>query len=354
MPFPTGSNTLQAIEQKVRRLTRSPSEQQITTADIDNYINTFLVYDFPEHLRTFNLRVSFTFYTNAFQSEYNTDTSVLPITDPLYNFQNLYLTPIGEPVYFAGYQGFYTQSREQFFGIYPKTNFIQQTGFIGDGVTTAFAGVINSQQTVVPPIINNPAVVLLPNQVLFDSIDVTGATLKLIDIPNNPYLGIGTLVVPGTTAALGTINYITGAYSFTFPTAPAANQPINSQSVPQVTGLPQALLYFDNKFVVRPIPDQAYRINFEAYQRPTALLASNSIPQLEEWWQLIAYGCAKKIFEDRMDLESVELIMPEYKQQMNLVNRRTIVQYTQERVATIYTEQTGSTGSGQWWGTGNF
>jgi len=47
-----------------------------------------------------------------------------------------------------------------------------------------------------------------------------------------------------------------------------------------------------------------------------------------------------------MDLESVQLILPEYRKQENLCNRRSIVQYTNERVATIYTESTGNGGFG--------
>jgi hypothetical protein len=76
----------------------------------------------------------------------------------------------------------------------------------------------------------------------------------------------------------------------------------------------------------------------EVYVRPLELLAAGQSPELEEWWQYISYGCAKKIFEDRMDLESVQMIMPEFKKQENLINRRTIVQQTSQRVATIYTE----------------
>ena len=92
MPVPPTS-TLQAIQTKVRRLTRKPSTAQISDTDLQNYINTFVVYDFPEQLRTFNLRKTFTFFTNPLQDVYITD-STLPQTNPLYNFQNIYLTSI--------------------------------------------------------------------------------------------------------------------------------------------------------------------------------------------------------------------------------------------------------------------
>ncbi len=135
--MPAPDSTLQAIENKVRRLTRSPSTAQLTTLDLQNYINTFVVYDFPEHLRTFNLRKTFTFYTNPYQDEYMTDEASFgdPIANPtivynpLYNFQNKYLT-VHPPVYIAGIQSMFTQSREEFFQYYPKVNSLVLPGLV--------------------------------------------------------------------------------------------------------------------------------------------------------------------------------------------------------------------------------
>lgn len=365
MPGP--NSTLQAIQQKVRRLTKSPSPQQITDDDLNNYINTFLVYDFPEHLRTFNFRTEFNFWCNAFQDTYYTDEISYggATQNPLYNFQNQYLT-VHPPYYVAGYQAFSSQSREQFYGIYPLVNSIASIGVAGDGATTSFSGVINSQQAFVPAGMTQQ-VVLLQNNVLFSSVDANNAGLAMIDFPlTNPTTGFlqpfGNLYVPGTqptTPIFGTvanldpnnnINYVTGAYTVTFPTAPGVGVAINSQTIPQITALPQAVLFHNNTFVLRPVPDQPYQINFEVYVRPTALLATNQSPQLEEYWQLIALGASRKILQDRLDMDTVQLIEPEYRKQMNLVNRRTIVQYTNERAASIYTEQVGNQGSNYGWG----
>lgn len=365
MANPPG-NTLVSIQQKVRRLTRSPSTTQLTDDDLNNYINTFVVYDFPEHLRMFNLRTTFTFIANPYQSTYYTDeVSFAGATNnPLYNFQNTHIS-VHPPFYVAGYQTFYTQSREQFFGIYPMVNNIQQVS-TGDGITTTFTGVV--------PIIsqsynsNLAGSTLLQNEVLFSSVSTNNEGLALVDVPvvdttTGNQTTIGNLYVPGfepsmpptTVTPTNTINYVTGAFTITFPSAPQSGAQINSQTVPTVTTRPQGILYYDNTFVLRPVPDQPYRINFETYVRPTYLMNTNSTPQLEEWWQYIAYGAAKKIFEDRMDLDSVQLIMPEYKKQEALCLRRTIVQYTNERTATIYTEQTGTGGTGSWgWNGSNF
>lgn len=353
-PSPTiaGTTTLSAIQTKVRRLTRSISENQLSTSDLNNYINTFVVYDFPEQLRTFNLRTTFTFWCNPYQDVYPTDTSVLP-TDPLYNFQNLYLT-VHPPFYVAGFQAFYTQSPEQFWGIYPFVNSISQTGLFGDGVTTQFAGVVTlSQSTLLPG--QTQQIVLDKNNVLFSSVDVNNNGLAMVDFPINNT--IGNLGVPGIGPTSTTIqdpnnfvNYITGQFVVTFPTAPAVGQNVNTQTVYLSPSRPQAILYYANSFTLRPIPDQPYAINFEVYQRPTALLSSNQSPELEEYWQYVSYGTARKILQDRMDLESVALLEPEFREQERLCLRRTLVQYANERTATIYTEQVGS--GGGWWGWG--
>lgn len=363
--------TLAQIQTKVRRLTRSPSEAQLSTSDLNNYINTFIVYDFPEQLRTFNLRAQFSFYTNPGQDVYNTDIASFGgnTTNLLYNFQNLFLT-IHPPVYIAGYQSFFSQSREQFYAVYPKVTSIATTGAIGNGVSTTFTGVINANQSIVPSGMTQN-ISLLQNEVLFSSIDINGIGLSLVDVPLvDPTTGYktltGNLYDPNSAAykaalinpptvvdfdATNNINYLTGAFTITFTGAPASGAPINSQSVPQATALSQALLFYQNQFVVRPVPDQAYAINFEVFQRPTALLANNQVPELEEYWQLIAYGASRKILQDRMDIETVALIEPEFREQMRLCLRRSLVQWGNDRAATIYTEQT-SLGSAQGWGWG--
>jgi hypothetical protein len=218
--------------------------------------------------------------------------------------------------------------------------------------------------------------------VLFSSVDINGNGLSLIDVPcldaitGNPTVW-GNLYVPGTEPVttsplyplitnyntppvlptgvnpINYINYITGQFVITFPIAPREGFAINSQTLLQIVSLPQAVLFYDNKFVIRPIPDQPYQINFEAFVRPTWLMETDQSPQLEEWWQYIAYGAAKKILEDRLDMDTVALIMPEYKKQETLCLRRTIVQNTNQRAATIYTEQTGFTGGAGWWGWGS-
>jgi hypothetical protein len=367
MPISPADSTLTAIQTKVRRLTRSPSVNQLSDGDLNQYINTFITYDFPEHLRLFNLRTTFTFYTQPYVDAYPTNLS--PISDeeiiyPLQNFDNLYLT-IHPPIYIAGYQGLYLESREQFFGIYPKLNFINSIGVTGDGMTTSFSGVINTQQATTQAGLQQTTVIL-QNQVLFSSIDSNFNGLGLIDYPLYPTYqqpNMGCLGLPGQPPEnleafeYGFINYVTGEFTINFPVAPGAGEQINYQVVPVQPALPQTMCYYDSTILLRPVPDQVYRVQMEVYARPTYLLETNQSPQLEEWWQYIAYGAAKKVLEDRMDMDTVQLIMPEFKKQENLILRRTIVEMTSQRASTIYTQDNGAAGAygpGWWSGGGTF
>lgn len=318
------NSTLAAIRTKVRRLTRSPSPAQLTDSDIDEYVNTFILYDFPENLRLFSLRKNFVFYCSPNVQEYETTTST--VSDPLYNFENKYIT-IHEPVYIDGFKAYYTQDRTEFYSKFPFNNSIQSIG-TGDGATTNFSGTLSSI-----PILGN-------RNVLFSSIDSAGNGLALRDTTT---VGVNGALTDGGAGGSGNINYVTGAYSLIFSSAPGSGENIEVHTVPYAASRPTSMLYFDNKFILRPVPDKPYKIEMEVYQRPTELdtLLGTAKPDLEQWWQYVAYGAAKKVLEDRSDPDGVQMIMPEFKNQEKLVLRRTIVQQSNERVATIYSAQAG-------------
>ena len=307
-------STLAAIRLKVRRLTRSPSEQQLSTADIDEYVNTFILYDFPQELRLSSFRKSFTFYTDPGTDLYLTNSLG---NAPLTNFRNLY-NAVHTPIYVGGYQAYLSQSEKEFYDLYPFANTVTQEA-TGDGVSVAFTGTISS-------------VPLLKNKVTFTSLDVNGLGLYLVDDgADGP---TGTLDGDGS----GTINYETGAFTLLWSTAPETSEPIYSNTVPYTAARPDTVLYFDSNFIVRPVPDKVYPIQIEVDMRPSEILASNVSPDLEQWWQYIAYGASKKVLEDRTDPESVAEIMPEFKNQEKLVLRRTIINQSKERSSTIYVD----------------
>jgi hypothetical protein len=126
-----------------------------------------------------------------------------------------------------------------------------------------------------------------------------------------------------------------------------------AQVYPYQPSRPQAMLYYDDSFILRPVPDMPYKVEIEVYVRPTELLAGNDMPDISQWWQYIAYGAAKKVFEDRLDIESIQRILPEFKQQELFVLRRTNMTLENERSSTIYTEQVDLSSGISGWGGNN-
>ena len=344
-------NTLADIRTKVRRITGRPSATQIADSDIDKYINTFYVYDMPEHLKMESLRYNYEFTTTAGIPTYDLPTST-------------YLTAM-PPVFIGGYESYMTQDRQNFFRINPQLNMLQQSVYSGNGTNTGYTGQKLTNLPIIPGFKPNPPgaystwtlgndipASALKWNVLVSALATPNATsgikpsISLVDD------GQGNLFAPTDTSinpanARGTINYITGAISITnFTNSIPSGNAINVQYVPYVANRPQSVVFFQDQFILYPVPDQAYTVSFEAYKYPTAFLGTDPTvtPQLQEWWQMLALGAALKIFEDNGDLENYAKyrgIMEEY---MTLSLRRTIVQQTSERTASIYTEQSGYPG----------
>ncbi len=342
------ASNLTAIRNKVRRITGRSSANSIDNPQLDTYINTFYIYDLPELLHLISLRYNYQFVTNANQ--------------PVYDFpSNFYLTNM-PPVFIAGYQSYMTQSRENFFRINPGLQFLQQSAATGNGTNGPYS--FTCTQTPItkgfkrnPPgaysssdVIGNDVPASYINwNVLISGTNANGKSVSLIDDGGGTdSTGLGLLFDPtdtstASTEARGTIDYATGAVTINskgFTDVIPAGNPINCQYVPYVASRPQSVVFYQDQFILYPIPDQAYTVSFEAYKRPDPLDDTlNPTPQLQEWWQLIAWGAAMKIFEDNGDVDSIAKFRPLFEEQLKLVQRRTIVQQTSERSSTIYTEQ---------------
>lgn len=324
-------STLAAIQKMVRRITQSTSENLLSTFDLNQYINTFVLNDFPQNLRLFSLRTILTFYTQPNVATYSTVDA--PPTDPLYNFNNKY-TAVHEPVYIAGVRASYTQYRDIFFGSFPQTNFVFYTLQFGTGTPGPFVGTLTS-------------VPVLQNNVIFTINDTDGTSMVLVDQPVNNVTG-GLYVANNFAVQYGTINYITGAYNLSFPRATQVGAPLVAETIPYAPALPVMMLYFDNQFTLAPVPDKTYQVQIEADIIPTELLAQDQNPQTNQWWQYIALGAAIKVFRDRLDMDSISLIMPEYQHQEMLVQRPTLMLRVNERTETIYSPNNQNTNNWFW------
>lgn len=316
--------TLADIRTKVRRLTGRPSPQQITDSQIDDYVNTFYLYDMPETLRLFTQETVFEFMTTQNVDQY--DLRTLQVWTGVSNQPavDVYIT-IKPPAFIAGYQSFWSQDREQFFRTYPALAQIVMT-VEGDGTPGPYSITFDS-------------VPILQYYVTVGAVDTTGATVNCIDSPTNRTTGTW-LIINTNTTQVGSIDYINGTATITFSNSIPSGDQITFTAVPYQPSRPQALLFYDNIITLRPVPDAEYLVQMNAYQRPTTLISSGESPELKQWWQYLAYGASKKIFEDSQDPEGVNALMQGLKEQETLVLRRTIIERTNQRTATIYTEMT--------------
>lgn len=349
-------SSLTVIIQNIRELTRKLSPAQISDEKIVYWINIFMLYDMPNSLQQASLRTTFEFFTKPYQDVY--ETNLTDVNDPFYNFRNRYTATLN-PFFCAGRQASFTQSKTEFYSNFPNTNFFQLVSF-GNGSTLGYPGVINSAQINVfqPQSPNQLNVCLVRGQVLFSSIDLNGNGLAMSDTPINAT--IGNLSAPNSPPTSYTvqdtnnyINYITGQFKVTFPTAPGAGQSINSQCIPVAPALPTTLLWFDNKITLRPVPDQPYRCSVDAYIRPSELLIATDIPKISQWQQYIVYGAATKIFQMTGDFDSADRIAGEFKRQELLVGRATLQQQKKQRPATVFAGTNQGYGS-QGYGFGNW
>lgn len=340
-------STLVAIRKKIRRLTASASESTLTTDDIDQYINTFYSQDFPYGIKIDQMRSVYTFFTEPYRDRYPLDVN--------------YNQGIREPIYFEGIQGYFFKDRQQFFNMWPRwpTKF---NPINGDGVTTAFSFTISGP--------------FLSKEVVLGGVDVNGNAISVNDDGNgnlqlqtpNPVISVPTQTltppVPGmynrntgnpgleTVNNIGTVNYVTGSFSITFPTAPASGTQITLWVSQYQTGRPYSLLFWNNEFTVRPIPKLVHKVEVETYLTPVQFMATSDNPILNQWWQYIAIGAAIKVLEDRQDMEGIQNLSVLFDRQESLILERQGVEEINQRNATLYSSTVTSQGWNNGFGAG--
>lgn len=133
-----------------------------------------------------------------------------------------------------------------------------------------------------------------------------------------------------------TVNYQTGIINVTFPVNVPVGQNINTQCFFYEPGLPRALLYYNNEFVVRSVPDKQYLVEVDAYLTPAAFLSSTAAIPFGYMAEYIARGAARKILSDTGDWDQFNTYEPLFKEQELLVWKRSQRQWTATRTETIY------------------
>lgn len=332
---------LTTIATKVRRLIGLPSSYQIADQQIYDYINSFYLYDFPAQYRALKLKDIYTFNTIR-----GLDT---------YAFDSEHYTTIEQPVRCAKREITLFNDPWSFYGAnfnwQYQTNFATGTGGAGPYTgTTSATPIIRSTS-------NNPNLTVNPNypasrvqNILITANVALGNTMNVTDDGN------GNLI--GDCLAGGTINYNTGAIAgltFTSP-IPAGNN-IQIQYNPTTLSQPLSILFFQNQFTLRPVPDQGYTIELVAYRQPSQALMhvapiGTGTPEQLEWWECIAIGAAKKYYEDLVDFDNIGIMEKLLKEKYALAETRTYAQLGKQRVNTIFADQLTSSRGGGGWGFG--
>ncbi|OGT44290.1 MAG: hypothetical protein A3F13_02670 [Gammaproteobacteria bacterium RIFCSPHIGHO2_12_FULL_40_19] len=353
--------TLQDIITKVRKLTGSGTSLQLTDAQIIDYINSFYLYDFPAEFRSLKLKDTYTFNTRQ-----NID---------VYPFDYDHWSTVQQPCYCMNREIKLFTDQWSFYGV--NYNWQQQVNFdTGDGTTGPYSGTLTSTP-IIRSVNNNPmtstqfassadylAAPSVPSfplanmsrvQNLLITANTASGTLNVTD--DGAQGSTGNLI--GDCAAGGTINYQTGAIAgLTFTSAIPSGNDIQAQYNPATPSIPLSILLYQNQFVLRPVPDQGYTITLAAYRLPSqALLGSedpdspnlSGRPELLEWWETLAFGAAKKVYEDRLDPDGVALMDKGLAERYALNETRTYAQLGSQRIATLFSDQLSHNyGSGGW------
>lgn len=366
MTVPQADSTLVAIRTKIRRLTASSSESALTTATMDQYINTYYSQDFPYSVKIDQMRSVYTFFTRPNIDRYPIDVN--------------YNQGLRAPVYIEGIRGNLFKDRGQFYALWPRfpTKF---QPISGNGTTTSFQfnipgpflskevvlGGIDSSgtsisvnddgngnlqlqvpnsQTSVPaqfnPPISNPAIPGMKN--------LNTGNPGLINVNTQTVNTLTSVNFPG---GIGTVDYVTGDFNINFPVAPASGTQMTLWVSQYQTGRPNDVLFWNNEITIRPVPKLIHKVEIEAYLTPVQFLASSDSPILNQWWQLIAIGAAIKVLEDRQDMEGVQNLAVLFDRQEALVLERQGVEEIFQPNLTMFNSSSGYGSYGPWGNNGS-
>ncbi len=337
--------TLQDIIKKFRRLTMSGTSVQITDPEIIDYINSYYIYDFPAEYRSLKLKDRYTFNTVR-----GIDT---------YPFDSEHYSTVQAPATIAKRQIRLFEDMWSFYGLNFAWQFMENIT-TGSGITGPYTGTLQAVP-IVRSVNNNPMVqttlsstanfLSAPSKPSFPNSNISRiqnilitANSSLGSTQNVTDDGAGNLIGDGS----GTINYDTGAINITFTNVVPAGENIQVQYNPANMNIPIAILFFQNQFVLRPVPDKGYTVEIVAYRLPSqALLGTvdpntanmSGQPEQNEWWEILAFGAAKKFYQDKLDDDGENLMQDNLMDMLAKIETRTYAQLGKQRIQTMFADQ---------------
>lgn len=174
------------------------------------------------------------------------------------------------------------------------------------------------------------------NTFTITAVSPTTVTINVNSTGFAPYVSGGTASVNGNF-----VNYLTGAITVSFPEAIPAGNNIFAQCFYYQTGLPRAILFYDNTLTLRTVPDAQYLVELDGYLSPAAFLNTSDAIPYAYMSEYIARGAARKILADTGDIEQFQFYEPLFKEQELLVWKRSQRQWTASRTESIYSQGFG-------------
>ncbi len=382
-------NFVSDILNYIRRIIKSPLNSDITDNLLIDYINRFWIMDVDARMQLFDLKKTYQFQTSPGVDQYNMplyDVQTQPGNQPIGSFP-VYQGFL-QPCYINGVQVPLQTQKNEFFNIWINVVQNLQATTVGDGTAGPYTinfpiqpnaiapqnppynailrghvdttGIIASgvnQDPILGATLNlNIPTTSVSSAVYITSTDVTGTNVVVADsgqfLSTNTNYGL--LMSPGNaplgnTALSGnvysltqnTVNYLTGVATVEFPVAIPAGNAINAQCYFFQTGLPRAILFYNNTLTLRSPPSGQFLVQLDAYLSPAAFLNTNAAIPFGYMAEYIARGAARKILSDTGDVEQFMFYEPLFKEQELLVWKRSQRQWTATRTETIYSQGIG-------------
>jgi hypothetical protein len=389
----------------MRRIIKTANQASVPDAVLIDYVNRFYINDVDARIQLFDIKKKYQFMTTPGVDQYNMPLYDIQIENQDSAPKNINMYPVYQgflsPCYINGINCSLQTQKTQFFNIWPNIIQPMPSVAIGDGGATYtiqlpilpmvpppnppfnaiirghvdMQGIIATGQNIDPPaaldptsflptFLTNIPVTSVDAKVFITSIGSDGTNILVTDsgqfLHGNQNYGLlmqpgkapfGNLALPASpdpinqySTTQNTINYLTGTINVTFPSNIPPGNNINVSCFFFQSGLPRAMLFYNNTLTLRSVPATQYLVELDGYLTPAAFLNSADAIPFGYMSEYIARGAARKILADTGDKEQFGSIMDPssneamFREQEILVWKRSQRQWTATRTQTIYSQ----------------
>jgi len=305
----TPTFTVAQLINEVRINIKGVNSYQFTDETILNYINIFVTQDMPQNIQLLSYKTWYRFILQP-----NIDKYVFP--------QNQFSGVFGD-VFVLGIPVRTYQDVNKFALDWLLNNYTVTAG-VGNGSSTytlrlpfpAIRGYTDFLGTIYPGLYISAALNESTNMVVSDN--GTGGLLN------------------SSNELCGSVDYLTGAATVTFPSAVPSGTPIYGNTQTYQKGQPTACLFYNQTFTFRNPPDKSYVAAVAAYVNPIAYAETTQPVIISNMFKYFAYGTARYMLLELKDLSQLQILDGLFKEQERMLLRISTRQRFQSRSPTIF------------------